>query len=45
MPESHDIEWKLTWRDEFLKWVSGFANAEGGLLEIDRACVLMESNS
>ena len=37
MPESQHTEWKQTWRDEFLKWICGFANAEGGVLEIGRA--------
>ncbi len=30
MSESENIEWKETWRDEYLKWVCGFANAQGG---------------
>ena len=30
MSESQNIEWKETWRDEYLKWVCGFANAQGG---------------
>jgi len=34
MQESHNIEWKSNWRDEFLKWISGFANAQGGKLFI-----------
>jgi ATP-dependent DNA helicase RecG len=32
MPESHNVEWKQSWRDEYLKWVSGFANTKGGKL-------------
>lgn len=36
MKESQHIEWKESWRDEYLKWVSGFANAEGGVLVIGR---------
>lgn len=31
MPETQQIEYKRTWRDEYLKWISGFANAEGGV--------------
>jgi ATP-dependent DNA helicase RecG len=27
MSESHNIEYKESWRDEYLKWISGFANA------------------
>ncbi|MCD7763959.1 MAG: ATP-binding protein [Lachnospiraceae bacterium] len=29
MAESQNIEWKESWRDEYLKWVCGFANAQG----------------
>jgi len=34
MAESQNIEWKESWRDEYLKWVCGFANAQGGSLYI-----------
>jgi ATP-dependent DNA helicase RecG len=34
MPEQQDIEWKISWRDEYLKWICGFANAKGGKLII-----------
>jgi ATP-dependent DNA helicase RecG len=34
--ESQHTEWKESWRDDLLRWVSGFANAEGGRLEIGR---------
>jgi ATP-dependent DNA helicase RecG len=30
MQESQNIEWKEIWKDEFLKWICGFANANGG---------------
>jgi ATP-dependent DNA helicase RecG len=36
MIEQQNTEWKSSWRDEYLKWVCGFANAEGGVLEIGR---------
>ena len=36
MSESQHIEWKASWRDECLKWVCGFANAEGGVLVVGR---------
>ena len=36
MKENQNIEWKETWRDEFLRWICGFANAEGGVLHIGR---------
>ena len=32
MKENQHIEWKASWRDEYLKWICGFANAEGGVL-------------
>lgn len=34
MAESQNIEWKESWRDEYLKWICGFANAHGGVLNI-----------
>ena len=34
--ESQHIEWKESWRDEYLKWVCGFANAQGGILVIGK---------
>src|SRR5665811_2478147 len=36
MPESQNIEWKESWRDEYLKWVCGFANAKGGKIYIGK---------
>ena len=36
MRENQNIEWKESWRDEFLKWICGFANADGGVLVIGR---------
>ncbi|MDE0104318.1 MAG: winged helix-turn-helix transcriptional regulator [Bryobacterales bacterium] len=35
-PESQNVEWKRSWRDEHLKWICGFANAQGGVLEIGK---------
>lgn len=32
--ESQNIEFKESWRDEYLKWVCGFANAQGGRLYV-----------
>ena len=34
--ESHNIEYKSSWRDEYLKWICGFANAQGGKLYIGK---------
>jgi ATP-dependent DNA helicase RecG len=36
MSESQHVEWKASWRDEYLKWICGFANADGGVLVIGR---------
>lgn len=36
MKEHQHIEYKTSWRDDWLKWISGFANAEGGVLVIGR---------
>lgn len=30
MNENQNIEYKQCWRDEYLKWICGFANANGG---------------
>ncbi len=35
-PETQNVEWKRSWRDKHLKWICGFANAQGGILEIGR---------
>ena len=32
--ETQNIEFKESWRDEYLKWICGFANAQGGTLYI-----------
>ena len=32
--ESQNIEFKESWRDEYQKWICGFANAQGGVLYI-----------
>lgn len=36
MAESQNIEYKHTWRDEYLKWICGFANANGGTIFIGK---------
>lgn len=36
MKEAHNIEWKQSWRDEYLRWICGFANAQGGTLVIGK---------
>lgn len=34
MKENQDIEFKGSWRDEYIKWICGFANAKGGVIYI-----------
>lgn len=34
MEESQNIEYKQSWRDEYLKWICGFANAQGGRIYV-----------
>jgi predicted HTH transcriptional regulator len=34
--EHQHVEWKESWRDEYQKWICGFANADGGTLVIGR---------
>ena len=36
MKEKQNIEWKRTWHVEYLKWISDFANADGGTLVIGK---------
>jgi ATP-dependent DNA helicase RecG len=36
MSESQSIEYKQSWRDEYLKWICGFANANGGSIFIGK---------
>ena len=34
MKENQNIEFKQSWRDEYLQYICGFANAQGGTLYI-----------
>ena len=34
MSESHNIEYKEYWKDDYLKWICGFANSQGGKIYI-----------
>ena len=36
MPEQQNIEYKQSWHDDYLKWVCGFANAQGGKIHIGK---------
>ena len=46
--EQQNIEWKESWREEYFKWICGFANAQGGRIYIgknDRGQVVGIANS
>lgn len=32
--ETQQIEYKALWKDDYLKWICGFANAQGGILSV-----------
>ena len=36
MSENQNIEYKESWRDEYLKCICGFANAQGGKIFIGK---------
>ena len=36
MPEQQNIEYKQSWHDDYLKWVCGFANAQGGVIFVGK---------
>ncbi|PKM99774.1 MAG: transcriptional regulator [Elusimicrobia bacterium HGW-Elusimicrobia-2] len=36
MKEKQNIEYKQNWQDDYLKWICGFANAQGGKLFIGK---------
>ncbi len=36
MSEKQNIEYKINWHDDYLKWICGFANANGGTLYIGK---------
>ncbi len=36
MKEDQNTEWKTSWRDEYIKWICGFANAQGGRIFIGK---------
>jgi ATP-dependent DNA helicase RecG len=36
MPENQNIEYKSIWEDKYLKWICGFANAQGGRIFIGK---------
>jgi ATP-dependent DNA helicase RecG len=36
MSETQNIEYKSVWKDEYLRWICGFANAQGGSIFIGK---------
>jgi ATP-dependent DNA helicase RecG len=36
MPETQNTEYKSSWHDDYLKWICGFANAQGGKIYIGK---------
>jgi len=36
MPETQNIEYKQSWHEDYLKWLCGFANAQGGRIYIGK---------
>jgi len=36
MTENQNNEWKETWKDDYIKWICGFANASGGRIYIGK---------
>lgn len=36
MDEKQNLEFKASWHDEYLKWICGFANANGGIIYIGK---------
>lgn len=36
MSEQQNIEYKSSWHDDYLKWICGFANAQGGTIFIGK---------
>ena len=36
MSETQNIEYKSSWHDDYLKWICGFANAQGGKIYIGK---------
>ena len=42
--ESQNIEFKQLWRDEYLKWICGFANAQGGTFGVSESDLMRSAN-
>lgn len=34
--EQQNVEWKAEWKEDYLKWICGFANAQGGTIYIGK---------
>lgn len=39
--EHQSVEWKQAWRDEYLKWICGYANAYGGTYISEQMMMVM----
>jgi ATP-dependent DNA helicase RecG len=42
MPEHQNIEYKQSWHDDYLKWIVGFANSQGGTISIGKNDFLLD---
>jgi ATP-dependent DNA helicase RecG len=36
MDETQNIKYKSVWKDEYLNWICGYGNAQGGTLYIGK---------
>ena len=43
MAENQNIEWKESWRDEYLKWICGFANAKAAKYILEPMMTVLSS--
>jgi ATP-dependent DNA helicase RecG len=41
MPEQQNIKYKSSWHDDYLKWICGFVNAQGGFILIKMIVVAL----
>ncbi len=45
MLEKQNVEWKQKWKDEYLQWICGFANAQGGTIYIGKNIIRRNSSN
>ena len=36
MKENQDVDFKQIWKDEYLKWICGMANSNGGIIILEK---------